>query len=432
MKRFYFFSLCLLLGMFSSQAQITVDGNITEPDWGTPLSQRTPASADPAAGFGADFQLNAFYADYDGSNLYFGLAGQVLDGNSILIFVDAAAGGYSDCNFGRAAAPQGINNINSGTTFDAGFTPEICICIENFGGTYFWNNYVLSGTAGSGGGPSSYMGAGSLESGIALGLGIEIGTNPAAGGSLTQGFEIAIPAGILAYTSGEIKAFAMLIGNSGFLSNQFLTPANAGESNYGGGPVTFSAAAPNPISYTPPTLPVELLDFRASVAGADVALSWEAVEKSFSHYEVERKTENGAFEFIGKVMAEGNSSTPVTYEFLDRRASSFDRNAYRLKMVDIDGSFRYSNLVLLSLAGSQISVSPNPSQGLVRIVLPEAPLQQASVQVFNIQGQLLHEQALAGEGQNEWTIDLGALPAGTYQVRTRWDGQQEQTRISLY
>jgi hypothetical protein len=216
---------------------VIFDGTISEAHWTTPLAT---SAGGAAPGFGAGHETNALYVAADMDDIYLALAGNVQNNNRILIFIDSKAGGYNSGNFGRTSAPQGVDDFNSGTTFDSGFLPDYCLTIGTNAAhdNFYYDLFTLSGTAGSGGGPSTFLGDDSAAN---------IGSSPA-NGSNTQGFEIAIPKSALGYSSGAVQFMVMYSSDAGFLSNQFLTRANSGEGNYGSGAITFGAASPNLIT----------------------------------------------------------------------------------------------------------------------------------------------------------------------------------------
>ena len=429
MKRFYvLMSLLLTLNVGGLWGQITVDGNITETDW-TALSQNdAPAYTTYAApSFGAGREINGLYASFDGTNVYLAIAGNILAGDRIALFMDVVTGGYNACNFGRGGAPQGVDDINNGVTFDAGFDADFCLIIGEFGGNYFWDLYTLTGTLGSGGGPNVYLG----DNNTPVLPGTQLKANPA-NGSLTQGFEMAIPATALAYVSGTLKFFGMVLSDGGFISNHTLAPALNGQGNFGNGGVNFGGETPNPVSYTPPTLPVHLLSFRAEALASEVSLSWTAREEAFSHYDIERQQAGGEFSVIGRVEGRGSLGEEVSYFFADTEASLQGQLAYRLSMVDIDGTRRYSQVQEVVVNRRLVAFSPNPTEGMVTITLPAPVMNQARLDIYNLQGQLLRSEQLSGQGRQHWDLNLSDLPAGSYQARILWDGQQQAIRFSLY
>lgn len=421
MKRFYFYALLFLFPLLP-QAQITFDGVITEGDWGAPLSEADLTYATtPGPGFGAGHEINSVHIVQDATNFYFALSGNVQASNRILLFIDSKSGGYNSGDFGRTSAPAGINNFNSGTTFDAGFTADYCLVIGTDGsGTYFFDLFELDGTAVGGGGSNIFLGTEATAG---------LGASPL-NSDKTRGFEVTIPYTDLGYAAGSIRVMAMYSSDGGYLSNQFLSPAGAAEGDYTGNAVTFGAASPDFVTFNS-TFPVELFDFSGTFQSNGVALTWTAAEELFSHYEVERLSEDGAFEQIDRVAAEGEFGQPTSYQYLDHNAPLGQTLTYRLAMVDMDGSINYSNQIEVSSAEGAISISPNPTYGQLTVALPGTPRNPGTIRVLNMQGQTVYSQSLA-EGQSVWNLDLSDLASGAYQAVIQWDNQRTVKRFSLY
>lgn len=163
------------------------------------------------------------------------------------MFIDCAPGGFNNLGAwtNRNNAPYvSVENLNGLITFDPGFAPDYILSMNQASGIAYFDLYnMLANT-------NNYLG--SDLSSILLGYQAN-----GAQFNFTQGFEFAIPMSALGNPSGTIKVFLMLVNDPGlgnpaatFLSNQFLTHANSGESNYGDGFIDFGAAAPNPISYS--------------------------------------------------------------------------------------------------------------------------------------------------------------------------------------
>lgn len=252
----------VLAGLASmSQAAIIYDGTIngsetTPPGnggaWGWSTALAT-SSGGPTPGFGAGHEINALYAAGDTTAptpyISFGLAGNVQDGNRILLFLDTKSGGYNDGSFGRSGAPAGLDNWNGSNTFDSGFNADYVLCIGTDGShaNFYFDLFELNGT-----GSNTYLG--SSSGGVVSGSALALGASPA-NSSNTQGFEVALANTALGYTGGDIKVFAAYIGSSGYLSNQFLTHAGSGDGNYTGGTVNFGGATPDPVTIAAAIVP---------------------------------------------------------------------------------------------------------------------------------------------------------------------------------
>ncbi len=137
-------------------------------------------------------------------------------------------------------------------------------------------------------------------------------------------------------------------------------------------------------------LPVELTSFTATVKGRGVELAWKtATEVNNAGFEVEKNV-SGSWSKIGYVEGAGNSNAPKTYTFAD--ASAKGTVSYRLKQIDRDGKFEYSNTVeaVVALTSEDYSLSanyPNPFNPSTKISFAVPTSQRAVVRVFNMLGQ---------------------------------------------
>jgi hypothetical protein len=130
--------------------------------------------------------------------------------------------------------------------------------------------------------------------------------------------------------------------------------------------------------YTSAILPVELLDFSCQNNGGQNILSWHtASELNSSHFELERATDNLQFEMIGTVPAQGNSRNKKSYSLIDDKP--FDGiNYYRLKQMDLDRHFEYSQIIFQNNKNESeqpFFVFPNPSDSEVQISRPADKLE---------------------------------------------------------
>lgn len=168
-------------------------------------------------------------------------------------------------------------------------------------------------------------------------------------------------------------------------------------------------------------LPVELLDFTAAVTGKrKVTSRWQtANEAGSSHFEVERSADGISFRFLGRVAAAGNSQENRSYVFEDNEAVS-GTSYYRLKMVDLDGSFTHSRVVTVNLADAiPVALYPNPTQAAVKLELPEGH-GYTNYFLYSADGRLLRK-GVPRTGTN--TIEVVALPAGVYHLSLEGAGQ---------
>lgn len=164
-------------------------------------------------------------------------------------------------------------------------------------------------------------------------------------------------------------------------------------------------------------LPVKIKTFTAKNVNDKVDLKWQTLsEINFSHYVVERKVGNDEFKEIG-IVKTANISTGSSYQFKDDFIS-FEPQYYRLKMVDLDGSFEYSWVVVAS-PGQQknisLSVYPNPVHTSDINATFSAASKNASLKIIRLDGKVDSEIQLK-EGEMSKKIDTSNLKAGFYTV----------------
>lgn len=173
-------------------------------------------------------------------------------------------------------------------------------------------------------------------------------------------------------------------------------------------------------------LPVSLVDFRAQVAGEQIELAWEtASERNFGNYELERSSDGKTFASLAVIEPKGNENTEATYQYFDKTAKKGTTWYYRLKMLDMDGSFNYSHVrsARLELDWERPFLAPNPTGGNVAVFFKSPSEAPVVISVFDSQGKLFRQQEmLAEEGKNSLFIDSSDLPTGVYYLSLESDG----------
>jgi hypothetical protein len=108
--------------------------------------------------------------------------------------------------------------------------------------------------------------------------------------------------------------------------------------------------------------PVRLISFTGELKRYGADLNWITQnEINSDRFEIQRSQNGNEYNAIGSVQAKGNSSAETVYKFIDAGIKA-GTNYYRLKMIDKDGSYEYSAVVILkSEKQTEIfSVYPNP------------------------------------------------------------------------
>lgn len=98
-------------------------------------------------------------------------------------------------------------------------------------------------------------------------------------------------------------------------------------------------------------LPVELTYFKAELVSNTVVLKWQtATEENNAGFEVERSTDGSQFETLGFVEGNGTTTEVKNYTYIDYEIQK-GIVYYRLKQIDLDGAFEYSNIVYVNFKG---------------------------------------------------------------------------------
>lgn len=169
------------------------------------------------------------------------------------------------------------------------------------------------------------------------------------------------------------------------------------------------------------TLPVELLSFQATLRDKNAILSWTTTNHyNFSHFVVEKSTDARNFTEAAVLFTEENtSSAEYSYKYKDNLQNSTAKLVYyRLKMVDVDGTFTYSETRMVRLASEQtkvlISTFPNPVANEVRVMIPaEWQDKPVTYEVFNSNGLLMQRYQTKSAAQVQ-QLQVQQLNSGTY------------------
>jgi hypothetical protein len=165
-------------------------------------------------------------------------------------------------------------------------------------------------------------------------------------------------------------------------------------------------------------LPVTLIEFKGQEKETNINLTWKvADEKNLNRYEVQRSRDGVTFETIGVVFPLEDGVHP-NYAFNDKNATT-GINYYRLKMIDNDGAFKYSNLLMFTLgapAGIQIVVAPNPTVDMINVQLTGLNETSYRLELHSLTGQKFMERAfnVTGYRHNEKLMRTASMTPGVY------------------
>jgi len=192
--------------------------------------------------------------------------------------------------------------------------------------------------------------------------------------------------------SGNGKNVAINIGGTSYTGQEFDQIIDAGGATENG------------------PLPVELVFFEGNISDENqINLNWiTASETNNSHFEIEYSKNSRDFYHIASINGYGNTTQKQQYHFVHNEPN-FGMNYYRLKQVDYDGNFEYSDVINVELKNESKFELMTNSLNLLKFSI----LDHSILNVFNMAGQLvLSEKIQAGE--HEYTFD--DFTRGTYAV----------------
>ena len=171
-------------------------------------------------------------------------------------------------------------------------------------------------------------------------------------------------------------------------------------------------------------LPIELTSFTGSYKNSEVMLSWKTeTEVNNYGFNVERRIGEGEWNTISFVAGSGNSNSPKEYSYSDKDLfAGGSKFQYRLKQMDNDGSFEYSEVVELELVPNEYELSqnyPNPfnPSTTIRFSLPKQT--QLKINIYNMLGELVETiaEGTYEAGYYKVNINVSNLPSGAYIYR---------------
>ena len=196
--------------------------------------------------------------------------------------------------------------------------------------------------------------------------------------------------------------------------------------------VVFGPMAPSPIIFS--NINAFLKNLSNGQASQGVQVDWVMQsEFDMANYVVERSSDGIIFTDLGTIASLGNSSGPVSYNWLDENPST-GSNFYRVRAVDGSGQVKYSSIVKVMVKNepASISVFPNPVKGNnFSIQLTHLQKRTYKVELTNKLGQIVYADNLQHNGGSaSFYIGLKSnIPSGIYDCRLIGDGIVLRTKI---
>jgi hypothetical protein len=222
--------------------------------------------------------------------------------------------------------------------------------------------------------------------------------------------------------SGTLTATSLTIGQTYYL----VVDGNAGSA------CTFSING-----WSTPVLPVDLISFNG--IGLDTKtnkLEWMvAMESNFDHYQIQRSVDGKNFSDLDKVFTNGPSNSKKTYDYYDKSFTE-NINYYRLKIVDKDATFRYSNLIAINSDKSAKfkvnKIFPNPANTDIYMSVDIPTDTEIEYQILDVTGRVVaRNKQSVNMGTTLLSVNLEKLSKGIYYLKFDCNNETKVEKFSL-
>ena len=174
-------------------------------------------------------------------------------------------------------------------------------------------------------------------------------------------------------------------------------------------------------------LPVELEQFEATCSGDNRVISWvTASEHNTRNFELQYSYNGADFYQLAIVQANGNSATEQHYTYSDNSAS--DKVYYRLKVIDNDNSFSYSQVVVADCADTYTEPQLYYNAQHANYIIQSSPVAIVTAYaLYDITGKLVRHRAIDHTYVTE--VDLENLPDAVYILKLSTDDKAYYKKI---
>ena len=182
-------------------------------------------------------------------------------------------------------------------------------------------------------------------------------------------------------------------------------PSNFGDPVYTGTSVTIEKLS---------LVPVIWHSFNVLATNKKVQVSWKTMQESnSSHFDIEHSTNGTNYTSVGKIKAKENSPVVSSYSFVHGNPDLTGKNYYRLKQVDLDGKFTYSEIRSVRFNEGKAAVIvalPNPVKDILQVAVQA---DDVSIHISDMNGRIYRRLNLrAGNHQ----VNVSNLPTGNYSI----------------
>ena len=325
------------------------------------------------------------------------------------------SGSFSDDHINLAASSDGTIYAAVKTSYDSGSDPTIALLVRSNDGT--WNIYDVTNSGATR--PIVLLDDTNHKIYVMYTTDLQNSAN--------IGYKYASTSDFSFITGSNIAngSFNNITSTKQNFSNEVVLLYSNGSTWYG------------KIEGTSP-LPVELVAFSGTLNNDNIELYWNtATEVNNYGFNIERAYNNDEWSTIGFVEGNGNSNSPKEYYFYDSNVNQPGKYSYRLKQIDNDGAFEYSDTVTINVStpnGYYLSQNyPNPFNPSTTINYTITNDEKVSLKVYDLLGREVASLVDGYKPAGNYSVSFNAneLASGVYIYRLVAGGYVSVKRMSL-
>ncbi len=172
-------------------------------------------------------------------------------------------------------------------------------------------------------------------------------------------------------------------------------------------------------------LPIKLIEFKGLIKDKQSNLFWEtSAEINNKGFEIEKSIDGKTFKkiaFVNSLANKNNSDTRLNYSFIDKE-ELFPNNYYRLKQIDLQGTYDYTKTILLRAEKEDIflikTIFPTPTIKNLNVSFQSSTQTKADIIVLDNKGKIVKKSSINSlVGENNISIDVSSFSKGIYYLK---------------
>ncbi len=182
--------------------------------------------------------------------------------------------------------------------------------------------------------------------------------------------------------------------------------------------------------------PLALKGFQGTIVSQSTILSWTTFDEVNTAYNVVERSYDGLNFVALKSLPAKGSSAQNNYQFTDYPSFTNANAFYRLKFMDKDGKYTYSNTLVFPLGKQKagaVTLFPNPARNYVELTYNSTTYETTTIEVTDISGRPVMSQAVSTTpGTNGVTLNFqNKLQSGTYLIEFVVNGEKMVNKVIL-